>query len=45
MQKSQQRGALEIAIKDKDMMMRVNTRNADKLELDGEAIDKVKNFT
>jgi len=25
--------------------MRVNTRNADKLELDGEAIDDVKKFT
>ena len=25
--------------------MSVNTRNADKLELDGEAIDKVENFT
>ena len=25
--------------------MRVNTRNADKLELDGEAIDEVENFT
>jgi len=45
MQKPQQRGALEIAIKDKVMMMRVNTRNTDKLELDGEVIDKVKNFT
>ena len=26
-------------------VMRVNTRNADKLELDGEAIDEVENFT
>ena len=25
--------------------MRVNTRNANKLELDGEAIDEVENFT
>jgi len=27
------------------MVMRVNIRTADKLELDGEAIDEVENFT
>jgi len=31
--------------KSKTKVMRVNTRNADKLELDGEAIDEVENFT
>ena len=31
--------------KSKAKVMRVNTRNANKLELDGEAIDEVENFT
>ena len=31
--------------KSKTKVMRVNTRNADKLELDGEATDERENFT